>query len=342
MLEKGMKTTQSVGATLSHADLIAKLKRLVANEREATADALRSLMEFDERRLYLGEGYPSLFAVLHAGAPLRRTRGAEPDRGGACGPTAASPARTHRRRASAPDGCAAARAAPDQREFGSVARSRSPQEQARDRRNDRRAEARPDAAPMVRQLSTSTLCSSSSAEPPTTNFAASPSPSPAIPVATAAVARSAIIPLAAERFKVQFTISRETRDKLQQVQDLMRHLVTNGDPATIFDRALTVLRADLERKKFARPQPHAAPVRGTRADATSRPACAGRCGTATAVSALSWVPTADATNVGSWSSITSCHSRSAEQRRSRISNCAAALTTATKRRSFLPRKTRVF
>ena len=110
---------------------------------------------------------------------------------------------------------------------------------------------RPDAAPMVRQLSTSTLCSSSSAEPPTTNFAASPSPSPAIPVATAAVARSAIIPLAAERFKVQFTISRETRDKLQQVQDLMRPLVPNGDPATIFDRALTVLRADLERKKFA-------------------------------------------------------------------------------------------
>ena len=69
MLEKGMTTTQSLGANLSDADLIAKLKRLVANEREATTELLRSLMEFDARRLYLGEGYPSLFAyctqVLH-------------------------------------------------------------------------------------------------------------------------------------------------------------------------------------------------------------------------------------------------------------------------------------
>ena len=69
MLEKGMKTTQYLGANLSDADLIAKLKRLVANEREATTEVLRSLMEFDARRLYLGEGYPSLFAyctqVLH-------------------------------------------------------------------------------------------------------------------------------------------------------------------------------------------------------------------------------------------------------------------------------------
>ena len=57
MLEKGMTTTQSLGATLSDADLITKLKRLVANEREATTELLRSLMEFDARRLYLGEGY---------------------------------------------------------------------------------------------------------------------------------------------------------------------------------------------------------------------------------------------------------------------------------------------
>ena len=45
------------------------LKRFVANEREATTEFLRSLMEFDARRLYLGEGHSSLFAyctqVLH-------------------------------------------------------------------------------------------------------------------------------------------------------------------------------------------------------------------------------------------------------------------------------------
>ncbi len=64
-----MKTAESSDARLSNGDLIAKVKRLVASEREATTELLRSLMEFDARRLYFGEGYPSLFAyctrVLH-------------------------------------------------------------------------------------------------------------------------------------------------------------------------------------------------------------------------------------------------------------------------------------
>ena len=56
-------------AALSDAGLIAEVQRLVRCERTATAALLRSLMEFDTRRLYLGQGYPSLFAyctqVLH-------------------------------------------------------------------------------------------------------------------------------------------------------------------------------------------------------------------------------------------------------------------------------------
>lgn len=54
---------------LSDADLIDEVKRLVATERRATAVVIGSLMEFDARKLHLGEGYPSLFAyctqVLH-------------------------------------------------------------------------------------------------------------------------------------------------------------------------------------------------------------------------------------------------------------------------------------
>ena len=57
--------------------------------------------------------------------------------------------------------------------------------------------------------------------------------------------------LAPERYKVQFTVSRETHEKLRRVQDLLRHSIPNGDPAAIFDRALTVLLADLERAKLA-------------------------------------------------------------------------------------------
>jgi hypothetical protein len=58
-----------------------------------------------------------------------------------------------------------------------------------------------------------------------------------------------IMPLTPERYKVQFTVSRQTHDKLRRVQDLLRNAVTNGDPAVIFDRALTLLLTKLERSK---------------------------------------------------------------------------------------------
>jgi 5-methylcytosine-specific restriction endonuclease McrA len=50
---------------------------------------------------------------------------------------------------------------------------------------------------------------------------------------------------------VQMTIGRETHDKLRRVRDLLRHAIPNGDVAAVFDRALTVLLADLERAKIA-------------------------------------------------------------------------------------------
>jgi hypothetical protein len=69
-----------------------------------------------------------------------------------------------------------------------------------------------------------------------------------------------IAPLAPERYKVQFTATRETHDKLRRVQDLLRHSVPDGDPAVLFDRALTFLLRHLERRKLGRadrPRPSA-------------------------------------------------------------------------------------
>jgi len=60
-----------------------------------------------------------------------------------------------------------------------------------------------------------------------------------------------VTPLAPERYKVQFTVSRDTHEKLRRVQDLLRHSIPSGDPAAIFDRALTLLLADLERARLA-------------------------------------------------------------------------------------------
>ena len=45
---------------------------------------------------------------------------------------------------------------------------------------------------------------------------------------------SVVTALAPERYKVQIAIGRETHDKLRRAQDLLRHVVANGDPAVIF------------------------------------------------------------------------------------------------------------
>jgi hypothetical protein len=58
-------------------------------------------------------------------------------------------------------------------------------------------------------------------------------------------------PLAPERFKIQFTINRETHEKLQRVRAILRHSIPSGDLETLFDRAITLLLEDAGRKKFA-------------------------------------------------------------------------------------------
>src|SRR5438876_491846 len=57
--------------------------------------------------------------------------------------------------------------------------------------------------------------------------------------------------LADGRYEIRFTARAETREKLRRAQDLLRHAIPSGDPAEIFDRALTALLEDLVRKKCA-------------------------------------------------------------------------------------------
>ena len=54
-------TTLSSPANLSDQDLLARTMQLAANERQATALLIAHLAELDARRLYLAEGFSSLF-----------------------------------------------------------------------------------------------------------------------------------------------------------------------------------------------------------------------------------------------------------------------------------------
>jgi hypothetical protein len=80
---------------------------------------------------------------------------------------------------------------------------------------------------------------------------ADPSERPVTPAEAAPSYRSAVVPLAPARYKVQLTISEETRDKLERVQGLVRHTIPSGDLAETFDRALTLLLQELERRRYA-------------------------------------------------------------------------------------------
>jgi hypothetical protein len=74
----------------------------------------------------------------------------------------------------------------------------------------------------------------------------------------ASAAPPTVVPLSPGRYKVTFTASTETCQKLRAAQDLLRHVIPDGDPGAIVARALDLLVEDLVRRKCAatsRPRP---------------------------------------------------------------------------------------
>jgi hypothetical protein len=63
-------------------------------------------------------------------------------------------------------------------------------------------------------------------------------------------ARPVVQITAPDRYRVQFTMGSEMHDRLRRMQTLLRREIRDGDPATIFDRALKLLEADVVRKKL--------------------------------------------------------------------------------------------
>ena len=125
----------------------------------------------------------------------------------------------------------------------------------------------PEVPSVVRKLPQPTPLMASVSDSPTTASAAAMLESPIVsafeqPPPAPLAAPSIVRPLAPERYKVQFTIGPETHKKLRKLQDLMRHAVPDGNVATIFDRAVTLLLRDVERRKFAQAKRPRAPTPG--------------------------------------------------------------------------------
>ena len=239
---------------VSDQKVLASVRAAVEHERTATAHLLAALMELDTRRLYLQEGCSSLFTsctqVLHLSEHAAYNR-----------------IETAR----------AARRFPlilDLVESGAVSltavRLLAPQlteENHRDllgrarHRSKRDIEIllaalrpQPDVPSTIRKLPTA------AALQPLDDAAPNPSVAgglddgqgdfDAADAHRPPAAPAEMKPMSPERYRVQFTVNRETYDTLRRAQDLLRHAVPNGDVAVIFERALELLIVRLERTKF--------------------------------------------------------------------------------------------
>jgi hypothetical protein len=245
-----MTNISSAPGELSDQEVLDRVRAAAQDERCATAKLIALLMELDTRRLYLGQGCSSLFTycteVLHlsehaAYNRIQAARGArrfplilERLADGSINLTAVRLLEPHL-------------TSENHRDVLDAAKHKSKREIEH---LIARLHPLPDVLPSVRKLPTPAPVRQSverwlAATLPTAE-SVSLAPPPPIPARPPVVS-----PLAPERYKVQFTVSKDTHDKLRRVQDLMRHRIPNGDPAAIFDRALTALLSELERTKLA-------------------------------------------------------------------------------------------
>ena len=241
---------------LSDEELTEAVGRLSRGEREATAALIVHLAEFDRRRLYEGAGYSSLFkycmAVLHLSedSVYNRIEAARAARrnpaiidmlvSGALSPTTARLLVRHLTPENHEELLAAASGKGKQAVEELLAHRFPQADVAASVRKlpSRPVTPAPDMAPTV-PLTAGTLAATLGTE------------APLVATALPAAPRPVVRPLALERYEIRFTAGAQTREKLRRAQDLLGHAVPSGDLAEIFDRALTLLVEELERKKFA-------------------------------------------------------------------------------------------
>jgi hypothetical protein len=267
-----MNLTMNVLATadaLSDQDLLTRLDHLAGRERETVAELVAHLAALDERpSLYAAKGYSSLFVycreALHLSEDVTCNR--------------IDVARLCRRFPEILGRLASGELNPTNVRL--LADHLTPENYrdvltraARKRRREvdvlvAELNPRPDAPTLIHRLPTPPAPEATNVVPvpPPTTPTVAPAPSPST--------RPVIRATAPERYKVQFTVGQETHDKLRRLQDLLRREIPNGDPATIVDRALTLLLAKVEKAKLgaaAKPRPGPAPTTRFETGRRSRP-----------------------------------------------------------------------
>jgi hypothetical protein len=250
---------------LSDDELVQRVKDLAGCERRASLALIRSLIQFDIRRLYLREGCASLFTycttVLHLSEGCAYNR-IETARAARRYPIVLEALERGDLTLTAVRLLAPHLTVANHGELLAAARHRSKlgiQELIAC------VNPRPAAATIIRRVvPQASTCEPTpavaAAQEPGTSLAATASvPSPLPPIGQDVAAtpapqfRAAVVtPLAPELYKLQVTLTRETHEKLRRAQALARHALPRGAVDAILDRALTLLIDDIERRRFAR------------------------------------------------------------------------------------------
>jgi hypothetical protein len=242
---------------LSDAELVARVKNLIACERDATAHVVAHLAELDTRDVHLREGYESLYVYcrdalgLSEGESYNRIEVARAARrfpvilemlaAGEVNLTAARLLAPHLTPANYREVLDSARRR-KKREIEEIVARLSP---------------RSDVGASVRKLPALRLQGLPLTEAPVAANASSTVPAAPVPAETGLTAeplslpRAAVTPLSPDRYKLQLTIGGDTLEKLRLAKDMLSHAIPSGDDAAVLDRALTALLRDLARKKFA-------------------------------------------------------------------------------------------
>jgi hypothetical protein len=242
-------------AQLTNAELLARVKHFAECERSTTATLIAHLSELDKRRLYLAEGCSSLFTYctqilcLSEHAAYGRIEAArivqrfpvilEMLEKGSLNLTTVCLLATHLTDKNHREVLEQARHK-SKRQVEELLARLHPQAAVPSTIRKLPIPSRVSGLPEAAENLNPSLQPADQNQDPSLLAIASPPSRPAT-----------IVPLAPERYKVQFTVSAETHKKLRLAQNLLRHQIPDGDPAAIFDRALSLLLDYLVKKRLA-------------------------------------------------------------------------------------------
>ena len=231
--------------SLSDDELLRRLSEILKQSRRTEADLVAHIAEVDARRAYAREAAPSMHAycteVLHLSEPETwlRIRVARASRNY---PVILEMLRDGRIHLSGVALLAPHLTPKNHRALLQRATHKS-KRQVEETVAD--LAPRPDAPAVMRRLPT-----------PRSRGSAAPTlqlrPDAVVDSATPATRPAKVEPLAPARYKVQFTASKELRDKLERLQALMRTTVPDGDLATLIDQAVTEKLERLESRRLGK------------------------------------------------------------------------------------------